>query len=170
VPPVVTTPCQACQSKPGSVAGDRRHVRHQHRLFSRGGAERRDLAALDVRHRDREVEEHRLGLAADDVEHGERRALVRHVLDIEALFLLQHLHEQVVRAAAARRSVVELAGIPLHLVDEVTDVPRRERRRGDEKKFTEPTSDRRRNPSQGRCRLPYSGLMPRLVEVAISGV
>ena len=44
-----------------------------------------------------------------------------YTLHVEAGFLLEHLHEEVVRAATAGGGVVELAGVLLHEVDQFGD-------------------------------------------------
>ena len=70
-----------------------------------------------------------------------RRPLVRHVLDVEPLLLLQHFHEQVVRAAASGRRKLNLPGFfftssmnsRMFFAANVGEVTR--------KKFTEPISE-----------------------------
>ena len=69
----------------------------------------------------RHVEDAHLHLAADEVVHRRRRALVGHVHEIDLRLGLEQLAREVRDAAAAGRAEVHLAGILLRILDQLGD-------------------------------------------------
>ena len=76
---------------------------------------------------DRHVEDAHVHLAADEVVHRRRRALVRHMHEIDLRLRLEQLSGEVRDAAAARRAEIHFAGVLLRVVDELGDTRYRER-------------------------------------------
>src|SRR6185503_20018135 len=111
---------------PGGVveAGDadfahRREIGHCRRALRAADGERADAPALEMREYVRHALEHDRNLPRDDVVEGWPESLVRHVHEIDARGLLEHLHRHVLRAAVSAGSVVDLAGIRLRLADKL---------------------------------------------------
>ena len=92
------------------ASGERFGVRH---------AERAHLAALHLRQAGRHVGDHHVDLPAEQIVDRERIALVRHVQQLDAGHLLEHLAGHARRRAAAAEA--DLAGLRLRERDELGD-------------------------------------------------
>ena len=99
--------------------GDRRHVRRHRRALGAVGRQQRDVLGADRAAERRIGRERHIDVTAEQRRNGFARALERHVRHDEAERRLQRLHRQMMRGADAGRAVVELAGIGLHVVDEL---------------------------------------------------
>ena len=71
----------------------------------------RSLPACTWRQRDVDRQEHHLHLPAEQIGDGAGGSLVRDMRQVDAEVQLEELHREVMRRAAARRGVVELAGL-----------------------------------------------------------
>ncbi len=98
--------------------GDRRHVGQRRAALAAGHRERDQLAALDLRQRRRQVVEHQVHRAADQVEQRRPRAAVREVDHVGAGHRLEELARQVDRGAVAARRHVELARVGARVGDQ----------------------------------------------------
>ena len=76
--------------------------------------------------------EHEPDIAGEQIGHRRRRALVRHMRDVDAREALEQFHREVVGCAVAGRPIVELARLGLRQRDELAHRRRRHRRMGDQ--------------------------------------
>ena len=112
-------PC--ARVEPGQAClGHRGEVGHRGRALQARHGDALEASRLHVRHRCDGDCEHHLHLPADQVGKGGCIALVRHVRDLDAGALLQHLAREVAGVAAARRGEVDLARVGLEVGDQFT--------------------------------------------------
>ena len=91
---------------------DRRYVGQQRNPLGRRGRDDPDPVGAMQRQDGAEVAEHRVDVAAGEIVHRRRRALVRHVRDLDAGAALEQLERKMAGRAVALRGVAELAGWP----------------------------------------------------------
>ena len=108
--------------------GERRHLGQERRAFRAADRERLDAPGFERRHRARDAGEGELYFARHHRRHGERNALVRHVHEIDARLVLQHLARKVRLAAAAIGRIVDAAGPVLREADQLRQICCRQRR------------------------------------------
>ena len=89
--------------------GDRRHVRQFRDARRAGDRQRLDLAVADLRQRVGEIVEHHVDMAAEQVGHRRREALVGDVDEIDLGRELEHLAGQMRRGADPGRGEADLA-------------------------------------------------------------
>lgn len=112
------SPNQVENAETGPGLRERGHGRQQ-RTALRPGA-RQDIELFrEVRMRRADADQHAVHMAADQIAESGRSGLVRHVHQIEAGALLQHLHAQVHRRAVARRGVGEFVRPPARFGDQL---------------------------------------------------
>ena len=102
-----------------AALGDGRHVGQLRRAPRARDRERDELAGLHVLQHRRDAGEHHLHVAAEQVVHRRRDALVRDVHRLDAGLDVQQLAGEVRAAAVARRREVELAGVRLRVGDQL---------------------------------------------------
>ena len=124
VPVGASSPNHELASKPltGPGFGDRRHVRQCGASLRARHRERGQLAGLDLRQRRRQVVEHQVHRAADQVEQRRPGAAVGEVEQVGAGHALEQLAAQMDRGAVAARRHVQLARIRARVADQVGDV------------------------------------------------
>ena len=99
--------------------------------------EHAQLPALHLRQRDMDGKKHHLHLPAEQVGHGTGGSLVWHVQKIDIEMQLEQFHRQVMRRAAPRRRIIELAGLSLRQGDELLHRRGWHRRMDDERQVAD---------------------------------
>jgi hypothetical protein len=127
-----------------ALVGERWNLGRHRRASRAAGGQHAQFSILHLRQGDVNGKEHQLHLPAQKVGHRTRSALVRNVDHVDPEVLLEQLHREMVRGAAARRRIVELPRLSLGERDELLDRSRRQRRMDDQREAADRGgSDRR---------------------------
>ena len=108
--------------------GHRRQIRKVINALGRSHRQRAYAVGLDLRQRRRHRGKNQLQIATDEINHGRRTALVRHMRHLHTSHRIKKFTGQMIGGTNPRRTEIQLARIRLRIRDQVLHGMHRQRR------------------------------------------